>query len=202
MYKTSKLNVVVDKSYLQGASKAKVAELAALHGLLMTDAMLYELVKGSDADRSIWFSKFPDVERPFELIPIPGVLFRYELEHNKSCGLPSSHTRHIDHSSTSLYRDPNYSIPEYLIQLRNVKREEVDQDTDQMLSLIDNIPILFPEFASVHQKDYLSIQVSAENKICKDFDFVRRGAEFFVRHSPYFASAHVANIDCDWLTFR
>lgn len=202
MSKTRKLNVVIDKCYLQGEPRTKIAELASAHGLLMTDAMLYELIKGSDAKRSNWFSKFPDVKRPFELIPTPGVLLRYELKNNKSCGLPSSHVRPIDHSSTLLYRDPNYSIPEDLIALRNVKGGEIDEDVDQVLAFVEHIPILFPEFESAHQKDYIALKIVAENKIFNDFEFVRRGAEFFVAQSPYFSSARVANIDRSWLTFR
>jgi hypothetical protein len=118
MSKAQKLNVVVDKSYLQGESKTKIAELASMHGLLMTDAMLYELDKGGDVKRVEWFSKFPEVERPFELIPSPSVLIRYELVNNAPCGLPSTHVREIDHSQTLLYQDLSYSIPEGLVRVR------------------------------------------------------------------------------------
>ena len=202
MSKALKSKVVVDKSYLQAVSKVKMAELASAHGLLVTDAMLYELVKGTDADRAKWFSRFPDVERPFELIPTPGVLMRHELGNNAACGLPSSHVRNIDHSYTALYRDPNYSIPPELIKVREAKRDEIDEDTDQLLSLIDSIPILFPEFESAHEKDYMALKRVAQDKICTDVDFVRRGAEFLVAQSPFFSSGIAARIDRDWITFR
>lgn len=197
-----KSNVVVDKSYLQAVSKAKMTELASAHGLLMTDGMLYELVKGTDIDRAGWFYKFPDAARPFELIPNPGVLMRRELQNNVACGLPSSHVRNIDHSYTALYRDPGYSIPTDLIKAREGKRDEIDEDTDLMLSLIDSIPILFPEFESAHEKDYIALKLKAQDKICTDVDFVRRGAEFLAKQSPFFSSANVVRIDREWITFR
>lgn len=202
MSKALKSNVVVDKSYLQGVPKAKMAELASTHRLLMTDSMLYELVKGSDVERARWFNKFPDVARPFELIPSPGILMRHELVNNVACGLPSSHARNIDHSNTALFRDPSYSIPADLIKAREVRRDEIDKDTDVLLSLVESIPILFPEFESAHQKDYIALKHEAQNKICMDVDFVRRGAEFLVKQSPFFSSANVAKIDREWITFR
>jgi hypothetical protein len=201
MSKALNSKLVVDKSYLQAVSRTRMTELASAHGLLMTDALLYELVKGTDTERAGWFARFPDVARPFELIPNPGVLMRHELENNAACGLPSSHVRNIDHSYTALYRDPSYSIPPDLIKLREVKRDEIDEDTDQLLTLIDSIPILFPEFESAHEKDYIALKRAAQDKIC-DFDFVRRGAEVLVAQSPFFSSENAARIDRDWITFR
>lgn len=197
-----KSNVVVDKSYLQAVSKESMTELASAHGLLMTEAMLYELVKGTDADRAKWFYKFPDVARPFELIPTPGVLMRHEQRSNAACGLPSSHVRNIDHSHTALYRNPGYSVPEDLIKALDRKRKEIDEDTDQMLSLIDSIPILFPEFELALEKDYLALKGKAQDKIFTDVDFVRHKAELLLKQSPFFSSTKVARIDHEWITFR
>ncbi|MBU0801339.1 MAG: hypothetical protein KKA05_10100 [Alphaproteobacteria bacterium] len=59
MLNALKSNVVVDKSYLQAVSKAKITELASAHGLLMTEGMLYELMKGTDVDRAGWFLQVP-----------------------------------------------------------------------------------------------------------------------------------------------
>ncbi|EPJ82401.1 MULTISPECIES: hypothetical protein [Pseudomonas] len=202
MLNALKSNVVVDKSYLQAVSKAKITELASAHGLLMTEGMLYELMKGTDVDRAGWFYKFPDAARPFELIPSPGVLMRHELQNNVACGLPSKHVRNIDHSSTALYRDPSYSIPADLIKAREGKRDEIDEDTDLMLSLIDSIPTLFPEFEHAHEKHYIALRLKAQDKICTDVDFVRSGAMFLVKQSPFFSSANVARIDHEWITFR
>ena len=50
--------VVIDKSYLQGATPAQVRQLCA-GGALMTDTLLVELLTTSQQSRKHCFAKFP-----------------------------------------------------------------------------------------------------------------------------------------------
>ncbi|MBC8724830.1 hypothetical protein F6X37_25585 [Paraburkholderia sp. 31.1] len=194
--------VVVDKSYLQGAPRIAIAEIASVHGLLMSEALLYELVKAESIDRAKWFSKFPDKARPFELVPNPGTLFRTEISENRPCGLPSRYVRHIDHSYTKLYCDPKYAITGKLADVLDDKRNDIQEDVDFLVGMVSDIPKLFPQLESARPADRQTLYESAELKICNDVDFVRVHATELVLHSPYHAGESLPAIDKTWITFR
>ncbi len=178
--------------------------MASSHGLLMIEALLYELIKAESPNRAKLFSKFPAKERPFELVPNAGTLFRKEISENRSCGLPSEYIRRIDHSTTQLYRDPKYVITEKpeLANALTVHREVIQVDTDQLVLMIADIPKLFPELASVPPADRQTFREAAELKICSNVDFVRARATKLVVESPYFVGSSPPTVDKTWITFR
>jgi hypothetical protein len=196
--------IVVDKSYLQGASSNEISKVASNHSLLMIEALLYELVKAESDDRAKFFAKFPNKDRPFELVPNAGTLFRKEISENRSCGFPSKYIRYIDHSFTQLYRDPEYVISEKpkLANALNAQRENVQVDTDQLVLMIDDIPKIFPELASVCPADRQAMREAAELKISSDDDFVRAHAAKLVVQSAYYAGNSPPILDKTWITFR
>lgn len=194
--------VVIDKSYLQGAPKARVGEIASAHGLLMSEALLYELVKAESGDRAKWFSKFPECARPFDLIPNPGTLFRSEISTNRSAGLPSSHVRLIDHRDTARYRDPGYVITGDKANALSEKRDQVQTDVEMLFDMVDDIPRMFPAFATAQPREYEGTHEDAESKICNDVDFIRDISTKLVAGSPFFSGNSASAIDHTWITFR
>jgi len=79
-----KQQVVIDKSYLQGATPADVRQLCA-NGALMTDTLFAELLTTSEESRKRCFAKFPATLNPVEMIPSIGDLMRYEASYSRPC---------------------------------------------------------------------------------------------------------------------
>jgi hypothetical protein len=77
--------VVVDKCYLQGASRAEVANLLAQHHTIMPAALLHELLTGDERDRARCFSVLPPRDNPLLLVEDPGPLIRYEASNRRPC---------------------------------------------------------------------------------------------------------------------
>jgi hypothetical protein len=78
------MQIVIDKSYLQGASRAALRGLCAEHTVLFIEALLYELLTTEDEDvQRACFAKFPKNDDSVVLIPRTGPLFRYEMEHKR-----------------------------------------------------------------------------------------------------------------------
>lgn len=75
------MEVVIDKSYLQGAAGDVVRRLCDEHTVIFTETLLYELLTGPQLERDACFAKFPERDNPVEVIPRPGPLLRYENEH-------------------------------------------------------------------------------------------------------------------------
>ena len=57
-------NIVIDKSYLQGASREQVSDLASQHTLLMSIPLLYECLEKEPETRAQLFRKFPSTKPP------------------------------------------------------------------------------------------------------------------------------------------
>ncbi len=83
------MDVVLDKSYLRGASTEQVRRLCTSHRVIFSESLLYELLTTESNERAQCFSKIPDTENPLLLIPNVGPLLRWEIEHNQPC-------RHLD----------------------------------------------------------------------------------------------------------
>lgn len=75
------MQLVIDKSYLQGASADTIRRLCGEHTVLFIETLLYELLTTeSDAVRSACFAKLRGNGNPAILIPRVGPLFRYEMK--------------------------------------------------------------------------------------------------------------------------
>ena len=79
------MQVVIDKSYLQGASESTFRNLCVEHTVLFTETLLYELLTTENkAVQRACFDKFAEKDGSMVLIPRTGPLFRYEIEHNRA----------------------------------------------------------------------------------------------------------------------
>ena len=75
------MQIVIDKSYLQGVSSEIVHRLCEEHTVLFLETLLYELLTATESERNLCFGKFPETDNPVMLIPRPGPLLRYENKH-------------------------------------------------------------------------------------------------------------------------
>jgi hypothetical protein len=79
------MQIVIDKSYLQGASLSILRGLCVEHSVLFTETMLYELLTTSkEAVRRACLDKLSEIGANIILIPCTGPLFRYEIEHERA----------------------------------------------------------------------------------------------------------------------
>jgi hypothetical protein len=79
------MNLVLDKSYLRGASTELVRTLCSKYTVIMPDVLFYELLTAPDWERTMCFRKIPDAENPLTLVPSIGDLFRFEVKHGMQC---------------------------------------------------------------------------------------------------------------------
>lgn len=86
--------IVVDKSFLDGAPTAQVLDVFTSHKALIIESLFFELMTTDAKSQVRCFSKVPDRPASFALIPNVGTLLRYELENRRPC-LPL-HDRRIE----------------------------------------------------------------------------------------------------------
>ncbi len=79
------MNVVLDKSYLQGSSVSKIRQMCSEHRLIMTEVLFLEILTTKTENMVKCFKKLPEIENPVALVPSVGSLIRYEVENDKQC---------------------------------------------------------------------------------------------------------------------
>ena len=79
------MQVVIDKSYLQGTSSETIRRLCGEHTVLFIETLLYELLTSEkEAERTACLAKFPETAGDVVvLIPRVGPLFRYEMQQQR-----------------------------------------------------------------------------------------------------------------------
>lgn len=86
------MQIVIDKSFLQGASADTVRRLCGEHTVLFIETLLYELLTTeSEAVRTTCFAKLRGSDTSTVLIPRVGPLFRYEMKHLRPASPLSDH---------------------------------------------------------------------------------------------------------------
>lgn len=78
------MQIVIDKSYLQGVSAETVQRLCEDHTVLFTETLLYELLTTDEPERNACFAKFSSTYNPVSIIPRSGPLLRFENEHRRA----------------------------------------------------------------------------------------------------------------------
>jgi len=107
------VEIVIDKSYLQGSSAEVIGGLCETQTVLFTETLFYELLTTDESARKACFAKFPASENPVVLIPHAGQLFRYEIEHRRAASplihhrLPWEFRFNAELASGVFYHPPN-----------------------------------------------------------------------------------------------
>jgi hypothetical protein len=143
-----KIPVVLDKSYLQGAPRAHMHDLAASHRLLMSEALLYELLS-KPADYRTCFSKFPAVDNPVDIVLHVGGYLKKEIEGRRPAPKPSSRAREVKFRFNPRLLDADYVLPDEAAFEIERQRQELLADVqtlkERALGMPDFFPDVFPE---------------------------------------------------------
>jgi hypothetical protein len=79
------MNIILDKSYLQGSSKNEIHQMCSQYQLIMPEILFLEILTTESEDMVKCFKKFPQIENPVALVPNVGVLIRFETEKDSPC---------------------------------------------------------------------------------------------------------------------
>lgn len=157
--------VVLDKNFLQGASRVRVLALAASHELLMPAALFHELLTTSPEARRKCFAKLPKAENPVVLVDHVGRLMAYEIETRRPSGRPSTHRIDLRFRFNVRLEESDYELPEEAQSAIREQIEEVQSDIERLIDLSETIPSLFPELLSGTTEARATARADAEASI-------------------------------------
>ncbi len=157
--------VILDKSFLQGASASEIQKLASSHRLIISWALFYELLTCDTRGRRGCFSKLPKTENPVELIENIGKLLRFETDTHRPAGKPSSHKENIRFTFNSNLLTDNYQMPSDAQEAINEHTNTLQSDIKRFIKIAQLNSELFPNLLSGTDKERAAARRSAEEKI-------------------------------------
>lgn len=137
-------SVVLDKSYLQSASRAHMHALATSHRLLMSEALLYELLS-KPADYKACFSKFPRVDNPVDIVLHVGGYLKKEIEGRRPAPKPSERKHQLRFQFNPRLLDDGYVLPEEAANEISRQHSELLSDVETLKAKALDVPDFFPD---------------------------------------------------------
>ena len=159
--------IIVDKSFLQGTSTARIRELAATSRLLVSDALFYELLTTDITVRKQCFSKFPLENNPVDLVSDIGPLLRREIEVREPAGKPSEHRENLDFDFrfNSALNEIDYELSPEDTATVEEHTAELKTDIHAYLQRVSLVPTFFPDLLEGTTEERNAAFSAAENAI-------------------------------------
>lgn len=196
------VKIVLDKSYLDAATKGVIENLCGEYRVLMTDTLFYELITTKDESRQRCFAKFPRKENPVVLIPNIGTLLRYENDNKKPTGKLYQHRIKITFMFNSDLADGSFKFDEDMS--KNIERDikERKEETQGFVDRVESIAEIFPDLAKCSAKELSETCDSIKNDVVDKMDLVKAIYNSTLGHSNLPITVPSENIGKKWAIYR
>lgn len=168
-----KSDVVIDKSFLQGASKDRLRSVFEGHRVLMTESLFHELLTTDSAIRSRCFRRIPGIENPVTLVQNVGAILRWEVENQR----PLSSIDEVVISERFKFNpglvDKDFKLREGQIRVMENWRKEVSVLVHDFADHCSKVPIRFPELNGYHPGITTTHIERIKKRVCDEPGFVR-----------------------------
>lgn len=168
-----KTAIVLDKSYLDGASTEAIQALCDNYTVLVSDELFFELITTRKKSQQRCFSKLPDRPNPVLLIPDVRTLLHIELEHQAECTSLVRQKMQDSFIFNKKLRDASY-VPEgeILLAIKEWKGH-VAEETNRFIEQCRVVCHFFPELNGIEWKNFPEAIQAARHKTARDEDFIR-----------------------------
>lgn len=195
--------IVLDKSFVDGAGRDQVREVLARHKALIIEPLFYELMTTDQPIRqSRAFNKFPREAGAFTLIPNMGTFLRHEFEQQKAIEPLASCAIEGKHIFNEALRDGSY-VPTEQIRADILNwQTEVNHATDTFLQMCETVHHFFPELNGIESKDFPAAIAMARRSVATDSPRVRAIYEEIRGWDAPDTKIDSAILNERWATFR
>ncbi|MBI3015571.1 MAG: hypothetical protein HYY65_11040, partial [Candidatus Tectomicrobia bacterium] len=194
--------IVLDKSYLDGAPTSSVLALCDRFEVLLSDELFFEMMTTAPHSQKRCFSKLPNRENPVGLIPNAGFLLRFERENQRQCTPLRQHRFNDRYIFNQKLRKGSFVFEGEVLENLNRWRSQVEGDTKKFVDRWLVVHQFFPELNGIEWRDFPAAITKVRQKIALDYDFVRGlYASLLHEDAPPHAPAP-ATVGPPWAWFR
>lgn len=167
------MEIILDKSYLDSATKQEIHDLCGENRVLMPDVLFYELITTRETSMRNCFNKFPDFTNPVELIPNIGRLLHYELTTREACVPLYDRREKFFFNFNRRLRTGAFEFTRTQLQSRRDQEALVKRDTEEFFELAMMVAGFFPEISGIPYAD-LPTQIQAtKTRVATDIHTVQ-----------------------------
>lgn len=195
--------IVLDKSFLDGASGHQVRDVLVQHHALVIEPLFYELMTTDHPVRqSRAFNKFPREAGAFTLIPNMGTLLCYEFEKKKAVNTLDACAIKGRHIFNEALRDGSY-VPTDRVRNDILNwQAEVERATDTFVRMCKSVHHFFPTLNGIQLRELPSAIAMARQAVATDPARLRAIYEEIRGWEALDAKVDGSVLDKQWATFR
>lgn len=169
-----RLEVVLDKSYLQGASAAAIQNLCRSFRVIMPGALFFELMTTSDLDaRRCSFAKFPDVMNPVEIVEHVGILMQFEIRNSK----PSTPLYERRHKWLFKFNETlaagTFQPTQKQLQGISSWQQQIEEQVEVFRQTVATTHLTFPQISEASNRERPGVIEEIKRRIASDAKLVR-----------------------------
>ena len=194
--------IVLDKSYLDGAPTASVRSLCEHFNVLLSEELFFELITTEARSQKQCFSKLPDRENPVNLVRNVGFLLRFERERQRGCAPLTQHRLPDRYVFNKKLREGVFVCEGEVLENLYAWRTRVDADTKDFVERCTVVHQFFPELNGIEWKDFPAAVSQARRKIATEEDFVREIYASFLDEDAPSDAPSPGVLTPDWAWFR
>ena len=196
------MEIVIDKSFLDGAPTKQVQHLCKDSTVLFSEELFFELMTTSEKSQKRCFSKLPVMINPVTLIPNVGTLLRYELENGVACTPLIERAVNEDYKFNDKLREGKYVVEGEVLQSLTEWEEQVNKDTKNFLVRCGIVHQFFPELNGVEHKDFSAAITDARKRVAEDHEFIKTIYASFLDEGAPTNAPPPESIGPNWAFFR
>lgn len=165
--------LILDKSYLDGASTAEVRQLFADFRVMCSETLFFELMTTRADSQTRCFSKLPTNPGAIALLPDLPPLLRAEMEAAASCQdianfvIPGAYVFNAGLAAGT------YSAPPEVKATLHEWRASVEAEARGFLGRCASVHQFFPELIGIEFRDFPAAVAAARVRVATDSNFVR-----------------------------
>ncbi len=199
------MNVVIDKSYLQGSSKNEIHLMCLQHQLIMPEVLFLEILTTKTENMVKCFKKFPEIENPVALVPNVGTLIRYETERDSPCSPIETQFLQIRYMFNERLAKNQFVFTEEQRQSLKEWEESANEGTRGFIEKAIVTDGWFPELSGYRPGGSPNLITNAMDIIATDLYFVRKiysqlRDEIYKTYKVLWPKPH--RIDKEWILLR
>lgn len=196
------MDIIIDKSYLEGSTKETIEILCNSHRVMMPDTLFYELVTTTDGSRQRCFAKIPKIENPLVLIPSVSTLLIYENETRMPCVPIYKRRLMINYKFNEELASGEFQFTDEQRKIREYQIQEVKNDTQDFIDRVDGIEEMFTEFSDCKKKDIPNVASKIRHEIVTNFELIKEIYGGTIGQSNLPINVNPKNIGRNWAILR
>lgn len=196
------MDIILDKSFLDGCSISMMRDLCEKHRLMMPDTLFYELITTKNESRQRCFSKIPAGDNPLVLIPNIGTLLRYENDNRKPSVPVYQHRIKFDYSFNSKLAAGEFEFSQDLQEERHRSILEIKGEANAFMERASTMRDMFSSLRDCEKKNIETVVSSLKNEVARNPWLVKEVYAGTIGDANLPIDVKPENIGKNWAIYR